>query len=211
MVRQQGGKGVFERYTEEARRVLFFSRYEASQLGSLSIQAEHLLLGLIREAQGLTGRYFARSQAPLENIRKEIEGQSRFCEKVGMTVEVPFSAEMKRALQFAGDEADHLLHHHIGPDHLLLGLLRDETSFAASILQRNGFTLAGFRAEVSAAYEAPGEAGPSDRADAAGELEQMKKLVDRLASALSDQEAARDLIEQIWFYLARLEKRFRRP
>ena len=50
---------MFERYTERARRVLFFARYEASQLGSISIETEHLLLGLIREGKGLTSRLFA--------------------------------------------------------------------------------------------------------------------------------------------------------
>ena len=52
---------MFERYTERARRVLFFARYEASQLGGLTIESEHLLLGLIREGKGLTARIFARS------------------------------------------------------------------------------------------------------------------------------------------------------
>ena len=57
---------MFERYTERARRVLFFARYEASQLGSISIETEHLLLGLLREGKGLTARIFARAQLPLE-------------------------------------------------------------------------------------------------------------------------------------------------
>src|SRR6187549_873610 len=57
---------MFERYTERARRVLFFARYEASQLGSISIETEHLLLGLIREGKGLTSRIFARSHLSLE-------------------------------------------------------------------------------------------------------------------------------------------------
>ena len=71
---------MFERYTERARRVLFFARYEASQLGSISIETEHLLLGLIREGKGLTSRIFARSHLSLENIRKEIEGRTVFRE-----------------------------------------------------------------------------------------------------------------------------------
>src|SRR5213594_3994288 len=76
------GRRMFERYTERARRVLFFARYEASQLGSISIETEHLLLGLIREGKGLTSRIFARSRLSLENIRKEIEGRTVFREKV---------------------------------------------------------------------------------------------------------------------------------
>ncbi len=67
---------MFERYTERARRVLFFARYEATQLGSTSIETEHLLLGLIREGKGLTSRIFARSHLSLESIRKEIEGRT---------------------------------------------------------------------------------------------------------------------------------------
>ena len=80
---------MFERYTERARRVLFFARYEASQLGSISIETEHLLLGLIREGKGLTSRIFARSHLSLENIRKEIEGRTVFREKVSTSVELP--------------------------------------------------------------------------------------------------------------------------
>jgi ATP-dependent Clp protease ATP-binding subunit ClpC len=69
---------MFERYTERARRVLFFARYEATQLGSTSIETEHLLLGLIREGKGLTSRIFARSHLSLESIRKDIEGRTVF-------------------------------------------------------------------------------------------------------------------------------------
>ena len=65
---------MFERYTERARRVIFFARYEASQLGSNSIETEHLLLGLIREGKGLTSRIFSRATCPWRTIRKEIEG-----------------------------------------------------------------------------------------------------------------------------------------
>ena len=77
---------MFERYTERARRVLFFARYEASQIGSISIETEHLLLGLIREGKGLTSRIFARSHLYLENIRKEIESRSVLREKISTSV-----------------------------------------------------------------------------------------------------------------------------
>src|SRR5436190_2105006 len=110
---------MFERYTERARRVLFFARYEASQLGSISIETEHLLLGLIREGKGLTSRIFARSHLSLENIRKDIEGRTVFREKVSTSVEIPFSAETKRVLQYAAEEADRLLHNYIGTQHVL--------------------------------------------------------------------------------------------
>jgi ATP-dependent Clp protease ATP-binding subunit ClpC len=139
---------MFERYTERARRVLFFARYEASQLGSISIETEHLLLGLIREGKGLTSRIFARSHLSLEQIRKEIEGRTVFREKVSTSVEIPFSAETKRVLQFAAEEADRLLHNYIGTEHLLLGILREERSVAATILMEKGMRLTGVREDI---------------------------------------------------------------
>src|SRR6476646_1979516 len=139
---------MFERYTERARRVLFFARYEASQLGSMSIETEHLLLGLIREGKGLTSRIFARSHLSLENIRKEIEGRTVFREKVSTSVEMPLSAETKRVLQCAAEEADRLLHNYIGTEHLLLGILREERSVAASILMEKGMRLNTVREDI---------------------------------------------------------------
>jgi ATP-dependent Clp protease ATP-binding subunit ClpC len=139
---------MFERYTERARRVLFFARYEATQLGSTSIETEHLLLGLIREGKGLTSRIFARSHLSLESIRKEIEGRTVFREKVSTSVEIPFSAETKRVLQFAAEEADRLLHTYIGTEHLLLGILREERSVASSILYEKGMRLASVREDI---------------------------------------------------------------
>jgi len=139
---------MFERYTERARRVLFFARYEASQLGSVSIETEHLLLGLIREGKGLTSRIFARSHLSLDGIRKDIEGRTVYREKVSTSVEIPFSAETKRVLQYAAEEADRLLHNYIGTEHLLLGLLREERSVAASILVEKGMRLHSVREDI---------------------------------------------------------------
>ena len=132
---------MFERYTERARRVLFFARYEASQLGSILIETEHLLLGLIREGKGLTSSLFARSHLSLEGIRKEIEGRTVLRDKVSTSVEIPFSAETKRVLQFAAEEADRLLHNYIGTEHILLGILREDRSIAAAILAERGMRL----------------------------------------------------------------------
>ncbi len=139
---------MFERYTERARRVLFFARYEASQLGSVSIETEHLLLGLIREGKGLTSRMFARSHLSLENMRKEIEGRTVFREKVSTSVEIPFSIETKRVLQVAAEEADRLLHNYIGTEHLLLGILREDRSVAAAILTEKGMRLNTVREDI---------------------------------------------------------------
>jgi len=138
---------MFERYTEKARRVIFFARYEASQFGSPYIETEHLLLGLLREDKALTNR-FLRSHASIESIRKQIEGRTTIREKVSTSVDLPLSQECKRVLAYAAEEAEHLSHKHIGTEHLLLGLLREEKSFAAEILHERGLRLSAIREEL---------------------------------------------------------------
>ena len=138
---------MFERYTEKARRVIFFARYEASQFGSPYIETEHLLLGLLREDKALTNR-FLRSHASVESIRKQIEGHTTIREKVSTSVDLPLSNECKRVLAYAAEEAERLSHKHIGTEHLLLGLLREEKCFAAEILHERGLKLVAIREEL---------------------------------------------------------------
>jgi ATP-dependent Clp protease ATP-binding subunit ClpC len=141
---------MFERYTEKARRVIFFARYEASQFGSPYIETEHLLLGLLREDKALTNR-FLRSHASIESIRKQIEGRTTIRDKVSTSVDLPLSLECKRVLAYAAEEAERLAHKHIGTEHLLLGLLREDKSFAAEILHERGLRLSTLREELSRA------------------------------------------------------------
>ena len=138
---------MFERYTEKARRVIFFARYEASQFGSPYIETEHLLLGLLREDKALTNR-FLRSHASVESIRKQIEQHTTIREKVSTSVDLPLSNECKRVLAYAAEEAERLSHKHIGTEHLLLGLLREEKCFAAEILTERGLRLPTIREEL---------------------------------------------------------------
>lgn len=139
---------MFERYTEKARRVIFFARYEASQFGSPNIETEHLLLGLLREDKVLTNR-FLRSLAEVESIRQQVEKHTTVLEKVSTSVDLPLSNESKRALVYAGEEAERLSHKHMGTEHLLLGLLREEKSFAAQILMERGLELNQLREELA--------------------------------------------------------------
>src|SRR6185369_13961359 len=139
---------MFERYTEKARRVIFFARYEASQFGSPCIETEHLLLGLLREDKVLTNR-FLRSSAAVESIRKQIEAQTTMREKVSTSVDLPLSHECKRVLAYGAEEAERLNHKHIGTEHLLLGLLREEKCFAAEILHERGLRLSTIREELA--------------------------------------------------------------
>ena len=138
---------MFERYTEKARRVIFFARYEASQFGSPYIETEHLLLGLLREDKALANR-FLRSHAAVDSIRKQIEGHTTIREKVSTSVDLPLSHECKRVLAYGAEEAERLNHKHIGTEHLLLGLLREEKCFAAEILHERGLRLSTIREEL---------------------------------------------------------------
>jgi ATP-dependent Clp protease ATP-binding subunit ClpC len=139
---------MFERYTERARRVIFFARYEASQLGSNSIETEHLLLGLIREGKGLTSRLFSKSHLSMESIRKDIEGRALFRDKVPTSVDIPLSPESKRVLGYAAEEAERMLHNYIGTEHILLGVMREEKSVAAGILGEKGMRLTAVREDI---------------------------------------------------------------
>ncbi len=191
---------MFERYTESARRSLFFARYEASQLGSISIEPEHMLLGLMREGAALT----AILPVPLDGLRQEIEGRIVFREKLSTSVEIPFSAKTKRMLQFAAEEADRLQHDHIGSEHLLLGLLREEHSIAASILATHGVRLSDVRRDVEK-LPVPLEASAEpvirfqsrSNYEIAASIHQIKSLVEELARAPRDSGEAEVLVQRI--------------
>jgi ATP-dependent Clp protease ATP-binding subunit ClpC len=131
---------MFERYTERARRVIFFARYEAAQVGSTTIETEHLLLGLIREDKNLPGR-FIRNMSSIESMRSEIEGRTTIREKISTSMDLQLSSECKRILAYAAEEAERLAHRNIGTEHLLLGILREEKCLAAEILQEWGLNL----------------------------------------------------------------------
>jgi ATP-dependent Clp protease ATP-binding subunit ClpA len=151
---------MFERYTERARRVIFFARYEASQFGSTTIDTEHLLLGLLREDRNLTNRYL-HDMSAIESIRSEIEGRSEIREKVSTATDLPLSNECKRILAYAAEEAERLNHRHIGTEHLLLGILREEKSLAAEILHERGLRLSTIREELSrTVVDGPGATDP---------------------------------------------------
>ncbi|HQR31963.1 MAG TPA: ATP-dependent Clp protease ATP-binding subunit [Blastocatellia bacterium] len=139
---------MFERYTEKARRVVFFARYEASQFGSTQIEAEHVLLGLIREDKNLTYRFFQRSHATVESIRREIEGRTVLRDRIPNNIDLPLSVEAKHVLAYAAEESERLGNRHIGTEHLLLGLLREENSLAAEILYERGLRLSDIRQDL---------------------------------------------------------------
>jgi len=133
---------VFDRYTEKARRVIFFARYEASVFGSPHIETEHLLLGLMREDSGLKARLGSMAA---EEFRKEVEEYSPPRQKISTSVDLPLSHECKRALTYAAEESEALNQKFIGPGHLVLGLLRIDGTLAATFLIKRGVNQGNYR------------------------------------------------------------------
>jgi predicted enzyme related to lactoylglutathione lyase len=140
---------MFERYTEKARRTIFFARYEASQFGSPYIEAEFILLGMLRDDPSLSMRFF-RSRTTPESLRKEIEQHRTFGEKFNTSVDIPLSNESKHVLAYAAEEAERLGHPFISTEHLLLGILREQNSFASQLLQQHGINVGEVRTDIAA-------------------------------------------------------------
>jgi ATP-dependent Clp protease ATP-binding subunit ClpC len=139
---------MFERFDEKARRMIFFARDEACQSGSSHIETEHLLLGLLREDEQIARR-IGRGGATNESIRKRIEAERAAGEKLPTSLDIPLSAESKRALIFAAEEANLLPQKWIGTEQLLLGLLREEKSVASHILRDCQFDLSILHEELN--------------------------------------------------------------
>ncbi len=152
---------MFERFTERARRVMFYARVEAGRLGSSHIETEHLLLGLIREDSALVNRFLI-SEASEDSIRHQILAIKPMRESIPTTVDIPLTDESDSALSYATEEADQMGHQHLGMEHLLLGLLRKQDCFAAQMLRERGAELEVIRTELATAPPpAPPEARSS--------------------------------------------------
>jgi ATP-dependent Clp protease ATP-binding subunit ClpC len=139
---------VFEKFNEKARRALFFARYEASKLGSRVIESEHILLGILREGEDSVTELFRRFHVKPEEIRREIEGERVFVERISSTAELPLSEEAKKILAYAAHESESMLHPAVGSEHLLVGVLRVEGCLAMRLLVQHGFDVYSLREEV---------------------------------------------------------------
>jgi ATP-dependent Clp protease ATP-binding subunit ClpA len=155
-----------ECYSEKARRSIFFARYEASQLGSPVVETEHLLLGVLREDKAHLDLYLPSTDS-IAAIRKQIEEHSAVSEnslpgeRLPAPMSFPLSDECERALACAEEEAVNLSSERVGPEHLLLGLLREESSFAAQLLREHGAEIERIRSGLTASPNQP----PSNPAD----------------------------------------------
>jgi ATP-dependent Clp protease ATP-binding subunit ClpC len=196
---------MFERYTEKARRVIFFARYEASQFGAQAIEAEHILLGLLREDKAIAQKYFRSPASTVESIRREIEGRSVMRDKIHASVDLPLSPSAKRVLSYAADESERLQHRHIGTDHLLLGILREEKSAAAEILHERGLRLNHIREEIMRAQQS--DRAISQKKDAPHLVEFSRDLTEAAANDQLDPLIGREAeIERVVQILCRRTK-----
>ena len=123
---------MFERFTEGARRVVFFARYEASNLGSSTINTEHLLLGLLRDDKALVRQVLPNLE--YESVLQAFPENPE--QRIGLHVDLPLSEHAKVALERAMDEADRLNAKHIGTEHLLLALTLDNEFSSAKELSK---------------------------------------------------------------------------
>ena len=138
---------MFERYTEIARCVIVSSKHKASHVGSRDIDTEHLLLGLLSTDKGLARRFLGSPWAA-EAVWGKIEQSKPIHKRIQGPLDLPLSGVSKRVLSYAAEEADRLSSKHIGTEHLLLGLLREENCFAAEFLKEHGVRLASTREEL---------------------------------------------------------------
>ena len=144
---------MWQRFTERARRVVFFAQEEAGRLGENYVSTEHLLLGLVREKDSVAARILDRMGVSSGRIRSEIErqitpGDGRLGQDMQLT------PQAKRALDLAYDEARQLGNDYIGTEHLLLGLIRESEGLTERVLVQAGIELERARREVVAMQDA---------------------------------------------------------
>ena len=150
---------MFERYDENARRAVFFARYEASQSGSSQIGSLHLLLGILRES----GTLFTLADDSI-SVNDLIEDCRRalpdHCEKTSTSVDMPLSSECQQALAEALMQSESQVSRFVQPVHLVLGLITASKDVAA-ILSKHGITAKKLSGEPSGDREKPAAASPS--------------------------------------------------
>ncbi len=154
----------FDRFTERARRVLTLAQEEAERFNHNYIGTEHLLLGLVREGDGIAARVLGDLGVQLPRVRSAVEfiigrGEAMIAGEIGLT------PRAKRVIDLAVDEAQRLNHHEIGTEHLLLGLVREGEGIATGVLESIGVSLEQVRAQViQVVASSPGAAAGRDAA-----------------------------------------------
>ncbi len=139
---------MFNRFTERTRKVIILAKEEARRFNHDYIGTEHILLGLIREGEGVAATVLQKMGVSLENIRLEIEKLVQPGPATQIIGDIPFTPRAKKALELAAEEARSLGHNYIGTEHLLLGLIREGEGVASQVLLNLGLDLNTVRNEV---------------------------------------------------------------
>ena len=156
----------FHKFTHRARTVLTLAQEEAQRFQHNYIGTEHILLGLLREGEGLAAKVLTTMDISLSEARSKVEAiigrgsQSRHVPKG----EIGLTPRAKKVIELAVDEARRLNHHYVGTEHLLLGLIREGEGVAAGVLEDLGINLQRTRREVMLALEHSSFPGSSSRA-----------------------------------------------
>lgn len=133
-------KDRFDKFTERARKVLHLAHEEAQRLQHNYIGTEHLLLGLMREGDGVAAKVLSNLGVDLDKARSSVESILGRGNRV-VTGEIGLTPRAKKVIELAVDEARHLHHHYIGTEHLLLGLVREGHGIGAGVLENLGVSL----------------------------------------------------------------------
>jgi len=150
---------VFERFTEQAREVVVLAQGEARTLEHNYIGTEHILLGLLRERKGLAARVLESVDLEVERVRVQVARIVGTTEEVP-SGQIPFTPHAKKVLELALREAIGLSHNYIGPEHILLGLLRENEGVGAQVLLAFEVDPEKIRDEVLRKVPGPGEEPP---------------------------------------------------
>lgn len=139
---------MFDRFTDRARKAMSFAHQEAERFNHNYIGTEHILLGLVKEGSGVAANVLENLDIDLEKVRLEVEKLVKPAPDFVTMEQFPVTPRAKKVLEFAIDEAQALDHNHVGTEHLLLGLLREQQGLAAQVLMNLGLKLEDIRNEV---------------------------------------------------------------
>ena len=137
----------FNKFTERARKVLHLAQEEAQRLKHNYIGTEHLLLGLIREGDGVAAKVLSNLGVDLDKARSSVESILGRGNRV-VIGEIGFTPRAKKVIELAVDEARRLHHHYLGTEHLLLGLVREGQGIGAGVLESLGVSLEKVRTQT---------------------------------------------------------------
>ncbi|OGF15282.1 MAG: ATP-dependent Clp protease ATP-binding subunit ClpC [Candidatus Eisenbacteria bacterium RBG_16_71_46] len=155
---------MHDKFTERVRKVIYLAREEAARLQHDYIGTEHLLLGVIREGEGIAATVLNNLGLDLDRIRQEVENMVSASGGTMTIGEIPFTPRAKRVLELAVEEARSLGHNYVGTEHLLLGLIREGEGVAAKVLLELGVDRKRVREEtLKLLGGAPSSSGGSER------------------------------------------------